>query len=324
MTSPNAADTAGRPDPTALAADGIKLVSRYLAPVPNPKVVTAAEITALHAAGIAVLLNWESSGTRAQGGAANGTQDGAQAAAMAETLGAPHGLTIFYSVDFDALPADYPAVKAYFSAVRAATAGRYGVGVYGSGNVIDELKIWGLADAYWQTYAWSGTYLSPNADLYQYHNNATLPGVGVAVDDDEIIDLAALGAWLPTTPSTGDDDVLPEYIENTDTGAVMVHYGAGVCKPAATTTWGTWNAMGRPVTQMPGNRWTDYIADLQLAGSNHVAAIASAVALALPGTAAAPTLAQITAAVQAVVSGDLASLHETTTTTSTFSEGASS
>lgn len=203
MTAPDAVDTAGRPDPQALAADGVKLVSRYLAPLPNPKVVTGAEITALHAAGIAVLLNWEASGTAAQGGAAQGAQDGAAAAAMAETLGAPHGLTVFYSVDFDAQSGDFAALRAYFAAINTATAGRYRVGVYGSGDVVDELKIWGLAAAFWQTYAWSGTYLSPNADLYQYHNNATLPGVGVSVDEDQIINLPALGAWAPVDPPKG-------------------------------------------------------------------------------------------------------------------------
>lgn len=184
-----------------LASHGIKLAARYLSHT-SGKNLTAAEAQDLRAHGVAILLNWESSSGRAVGGAANGTADGRDAAALAESIGAPHGCVIYYSVDQDVTSGQFPAVLAYLQAAQAATAGRYGVGFYGEYSLVEYLDSKGFTHE-WQTYAWSGGQLSLHTDLYQYLNAQTMNGA--AVDYDHIIHASELGAWgLDSTPVTQD------------------------------------------------------------------------------------------------------------------------
>lgn len=195
MSKPDALDYSyGRPDPAQLAAAGIRLVSRYLSH-DTGKNLTAAEARALHAAGIGILLNWESVEGRPLGGAATGGMDGRDAAALCEQIGAPHGLTIYYSCDTDTTPGQWPIIADYYAAAGKATAGRYQVGVYGEADLIDYLHRQGVVTSEWQTVAWSNGRLSANADLFQYLINQTM--AGAAVDFDRIINPDQLGAWWP-------------------------------------------------------------------------------------------------------------------------------
>lgn len=194
MTTLNAVDSYAAPDPALLAQNGIQLASRYLSHTPA-KDLTAAEAAALHAAGVGVLLNWESDSGRAILGAAAGAQDGADAAAMAESLGAPHGLTIFLSCDTDVGTAQLPAVLAYYQAAGQAMAGRYGCGAYGEAMVVNFLTANGAICSGWQTLAWSEGDLSPAADMYQFAIDQTL--AGMSVDFNQLINPGHLGAWWP-------------------------------------------------------------------------------------------------------------------------------
>lgn len=194
-TRPNAADYSfDRPRIAKLVAAGIKLVARYLSNT-AAKNLTAREAAALHKAGIGVLLNWESSSGRPLGGAPNGRQDGKAAAALAERIGAPHGLTIYFSCDVDTDSQHWPLIAAYYAAAGEALHGRYQVGVYGEADLIDYLHRQGVVTSEWQTYAWSNGELSANADLFQYLNGQELGGG--AVDFDRIIHPDKLGAWWP-------------------------------------------------------------------------------------------------------------------------------
>jgi Domain of unknown function (DUF1906) len=184
-----------------LVAAGIKLVSRYLSH-DSGKNLSAAEAKALLAAGIAVLLNWETYADRAAEGYAAGVADGRDAAALARSIGAPLGLVIYFSVDFQPVDKQFGAVADYFRGVRAGLAGQFRIGVYGNDDIVDYLHGQRLVEAEWQTYAWSAGRLSPEADLYQYLNGQRLAGADV--DFDKIIHPAELGAWWPAgrTPST--------------------------------------------------------------------------------------------------------------------------
>lgn len=200
-----------------LEAAGIKLVSRYLSHT-DAKNLSATEAGALLAAGIGILLNWESANGRPLLGGAAGAADGRDAAAMAESLGAPHGLTIYYSCDRDVTSSQFDAIAAYYQQAGNSTAGRYRVGIYGELSVIDEMHRRGVVTSEWQTYAWSNGKLSANTDLYQYLNSQTLAGAGV--DFDKIMHPAELGAWWPAghAPSGGSgnpigDDVTPEQMQ---------------------------------------------------------------------------------------------------------------
>lgn len=276
---PDAVDSFDPPDPPELAEAGILLACRYLSTPPNPKNVTEGEIQSLHANGIGVLLNWEGGASRTLSGAAAGAADGAQAGAMARELGAPAGTVIYFSTDFDAVPAQYPTIAAYYVAASDALPPEYGAGAYGHGALIDYLTQWGDIQAAWQTYAWSNGYRSPHADLYQYLNSQHIGSS--AVDFDLILRPANLGAWwAPNSPpidppqSTGDDDM--ELIRNTNTGAVIAHLGGGVLNPVDLTTYQVWLDLGRPVTQLQTGPWQHYTNWLAAGDEANIAAIAQA------------------------------------------------
>lgn len=192
---PDAVDYSfSRADIAKLVAAHIKLVCRYLSHT-NGKNLSASEARALLAAGIGILLNWESSADRARQGYAAGVADGRDAAALAKSFGAPRGCIIYFSVDFQPTASQLAAVGEYIRGCRDGLAGYYGTGAYGNDAVVDYLHAHGLTTAEWQTYAWSGGRLSPEADLYQYLNGQTL--AGASVDFDKIIHPAVLGAWWP-------------------------------------------------------------------------------------------------------------------------------
>lgn len=191
----------GRIDPARAAAAGVKLICGYLSHDPS-KNWTADWIKRYHAAGIGVLLNWESDPGRPLLGGPAGAADGAAAVAQAEALiravgyspGSPIG--IMFSCDRDTTPAQYPAVDAYYRATGAAThpAGILN-GAYGEADLIDHTHAAGLTQVEWQTLAWSNGRVSAEADLYQYRNGQTL--ANTSVDFDEIRHPASMGAWWP-------------------------------------------------------------------------------------------------------------------------------
>lgn len=186
MTEPNALDYSwSRPDPAAMARAGIKAVCRYLTGA--GKAIDRAELAALHAAGIAVVLNYEADAGDARGGAAAGATARRAAVVAAKALGAPAGTPIYYSIDFD-VTGDMPTVLAY---LKACDDPDYPARCYGEASVLDAYGRPG-----WQTLAWSGGALSGHAVLYQYAINQKF---GTAdVDHNRILDAAQLGAWWPS------------------------------------------------------------------------------------------------------------------------------
>lgn len=205
-----------RPDPRQMAAAGVGLVCRYL--TGDGKALDLAEVTALHAAGIAVLLNYEAESTAALGGTQAGQQAGQAARAAARALGAPVGTPIYYSIDFDVTD-QMPTVLAYLT---AADDPDYPARCYGSADVLDAYGRPG-----WQTLAWSNGRVTPRAVLYQDSIDQTFNGA--AVDHNQILRAADLGAW--STNVQEDDDMKPYIIEQTDgdrafwyvTGGKFIH-----------------------------------------------------------------------------------------------------
>jgi hypothetical protein len=187
-------------DPATAQRLGIKVVADYLSNDPS-KNWTVAQIKAYHSHGIGVLLNWESEAGRPLLGAAAGQQDATTAVALARSLIAQVGyaprsqIAIVYSTDRDTTPAQYPAIDAYYSATRATHAGRFLNGAYGEADLIEHLHAAGLTTVEWQTLAWSGGRISPEADLYQYQIDSTLGGS--SVDLNQIRNASHLGAWWP-------------------------------------------------------------------------------------------------------------------------------
>ena len=170
-----------------MAAAGVVGACRYL--TGDGKAVTRAEIDALHAHGIAVVLNYEAGADAALGGAPAGRAAGAAARAAVAALGAPAGLPIYYSIDFEVTAEQMPTVLSFlYNADDNSNPAR----AYGQYSVLQAFGRPG-----WQTIAWSNGLVSPHAALYQDAIN--LDFHGSAVDHNTVLDAAQLGAWWPTT-----------------------------------------------------------------------------------------------------------------------------
>jgi len=180
-----------RPNLDQLWAAGKRFVSRYLAYTPNAKVLTKTELTALHAKGFGVVLNWEQATGDMGRGRDVGVAHATEALKQANALGAPASVPIYFSADFDTNATSRGAVAAYLDGC-ASVLGLARVGVYGEADVIDAMipahATWG-----WQTYAWSTGRVSDKAHFYQYKNGVQLAGA----DTDLNRSLKdSFGAWF--------------------------------------------------------------------------------------------------------------------------------
>lgn len=176
MTPIEGVDYAFPPNPTAarLAIAGKKFACRYLGPGSDSKHLTAGELTNLRAAGIDVVANAEGAANGFRGVAA-GKSWATSALADARALDMPAGRPIYFSVDWDAGPADWADIDAALKGA-AGVIGAANVGIYGSYDVIQHVKAAGTARWFWQTYAWSGGKLHSAAHLYQWKNSQTIGG----------------------------------------------------------------------------------------------------------------------------------------------------
>src|ERR1700723_2158160 len=104
------ADTILTPYIAAIAQAGITRVGRYL------KNLTAAEVAALHATGIGVVLIFEAGSENVLGGAAQGTIDGKRALAQAQALNAPDDVAIYVTADTDLSAAQASVAEDYWAA----------------------------------------------------------------------------------------------------------------------------------------------------------------------------------------------------------------
>lgn len=177
----------------ALKSAGVQAVGRYLGRT-LWNGLTPEEARAIHDAGLSLFLIWELAPTKKSYFTyAEGISDAAQAIAEAAYLGAPNGVAIYFTVDYDAQGGDLGAIVDYFQGVRDGIGGKYLVGAYGSHRVMQALKV----DRYFQTYAWSYGHKA-NCNIYQYQNDVML--AGVAVDKDYVNEDA--GLWK------GDDETM--------------------------------------------------------------------------------------------------------------------
>jgi|GEM_PF-1979977 Domain of unknown function (DUF1906). len=177
-----------------LKSAGIKAVGRYLGHT-LWNGLTSAEVKAIHDTGLMLFLILELSPTKASYFSyAKGVSDAQFALAEAQALGAPKGVCIYFTVDYEAQAGDMAAIAEYFRGVHTVLTGKYLVGAYGSYKVMIALqKADYPPDRYFQTYAWSYGAKAPN-HIYQYSNDVTV--AGVSLDQDYVNDDA--GLWAPT------------------------------------------------------------------------------------------------------------------------------
>lgn len=169
----------------ALKRAGIGAVGRYLGRT-LWNGLTPDEVNAIHNAGLSLFLIWELAPTKkAYFTYAKGVSDAAAAIVEAKYLGAPDGIAIYFTVDYDAQPGDMASIRDYFQGVKDGLGSKYLMGVYGSYAVMQSID----ADRYFQTYAWSKGQKAPN-HIYQYQNDVIL--AGIAVDRDYVNEDAGL------------------------------------------------------------------------------------------------------------------------------------
>lgn len=185
-------DYTDRIAPVALKAAGCQVVFRYLSNPGWPKNLTLAEAQELHAAGIAIVLNYETSGTFMLGGYGAGQECARSARAQATALGAPATARIYYSADFDVTAAQVSIVMAFLQGA-ASVDGAAEVDEYGGLRLAQAAAAAGMRP--WQTVAWSGGMWEPR-DVARQTGEQRYVG-GVQVDVNEIEDFGALGAWMP-------------------------------------------------------------------------------------------------------------------------------
>lgn len=151
-----------------LANAGVKVVIRYYnhrnsSALPS-KCLTRRELDQLFAADLSVAVVFQQRG--GAGGhlgdftATNGQRDAMRALELAASFTQPEGSAIYFGVDHDFFrQSELGAIQAYFQAVRTAFAGKYRLGVYGSGSVGRAMKRAGAVDLIWLAAArgWSGT-----------------------------------------------------------------------------------------------------------------------------------------------------------------------
>lgn len=203
-----------------LRENGISFVGRYLVPETLWKALTAKEAADIRAAGLALMLCWELGGEDLRGGAIKGAEHGSRARQIAEAMGVPCGTIIYFAVDYNAQPGDYPAIEQYMLAAQTALGGRYVAGLYGHERIVEFLAQRGSVKRFWQCVAWSNMF-SPYATVRQYawqgdeRAKAIQQKIGVAVDLDSTETLA--GMWMPQAEyDDGGDTVIepqPWYAE---------------------------------------------------------------------------------------------------------------
>jgi LysM repeat protein len=188
---------------TKLVQNGITHVCRYL-PTQAWKGLTTSEVSTIRASGLNIIPIYESGANiptyfnRDQG-----VSDANRATNLAKSIGQPEGTAIYFTVDFDAQVSDVPNILNYFQGLRD-TLKSYKIGCYGKYSVINLIQSKGLADYFWQTYAWSSGQHASGLHLMQYKNDVSQYGLGFNVDMDQIENVDC-GAWgdNPQTLSNG-------------------------------------------------------------------------------------------------------------------------
>lgn len=191
----------GRPDPGQMKQAGAAGVARYLAPLPNAKVLTADERDGLLAAGLSITLVWETVAQRAAStGYGGGIGDAQHAIQMATDLGLPAGACIYYVLeDPSQIPrSQWPAALDYARGTHDVHQGSaYENGGYGGQALVEAAIGQGLIVKGWQVEGWSSS-VSSQCHLYQRSNGRNHP---MADTDENVCLQPDWGQWpRPFTP----------------------------------------------------------------------------------------------------------------------------
>ena len=172
---------------------GYSFVCRYYSNPGNLKNLTKAEAIDATTAGLTIAVVYETNPTHASYFTySQGQSDCAAAVSMALSIGQYTGSVIYFAVDYDAQPVDFPAIKQYFNGIvdyMTAYANlhgsSWGIGIYGSYNVSNYIiqNVPNVGNV-WQTGVWNPTNQFVDYSILQKTYNQTIPGVNGSVDID--------------------------------------------------------------------------------------------------------------------------------------------
>jgi len=176
----------GVPSAAAIKDAGFGFVCRYLTPggpgLPG-KLLTKNEYQALTAAGIAVIVNWETTADRMLGGYNAGVMDAHSAQNQLDQIGYPAAeRPVYFSADWDASEAQQGVIDDYLRGA-ASVIGVERVGIYGGFYPVKRALANGTATWAWQAGAWSGGQIHPQAHIYQHIKTVTVDGVDCDVNE---------------------------------------------------------------------------------------------------------------------------------------------
>lgn len=176
-----------RPNPTALAASGIKGVCRYL--WRGGKGITRTEMQDILGAGMFLVLGFEANKGDHLLGAPKGVEDGKMARDLMDELGPETaGLPIYYACDEQVIGQQaHDITVSYLTAADSASHASRCYAQFSVGEAYGR--------PFWQTVAWSNRLISALAVLYQWAIEQQFQGS--AVDYNDLRDAVNLGAVWP-------------------------------------------------------------------------------------------------------------------------------
>lgn len=150
-----------------LAALGYRFIGRYCPYFGDQgKSLTREEADIIHAAGMDILMFFQTGAESHRGGRERGIAEAQWWLAGKAHLGIPDDVVPVFCVDFDAQPVDYPLI-ADFQRGAISVLGLEHVGIYGHDRVIDFAAGSGLASTFVQCVAYSRGRISPHAMVFQ-------------------------------------------------------------------------------------------------------------------------------------------------------------
>lgn len=197
-------------DPAAARSAGYTGIIGYVSQSTTGKNLTVDDVARIHATGLDVGLVYEYNTQSALGGYVQGQRDAYIAVAHAQGLGAPKGVCLYASVDWDVQRDQVATVLNYahgFADVARNAGYRYGI--YAGYRPCAYLVQAGYDGLLWQTYAWSSGQWVAQAAIRQVANGIFVAGVDVDRDVAQVIDW---GQWSPqggsstmTQPASNED-----------------------------------------------------------------------------------------------------------------------
>jgi Domain of unknown function (DUF1906) len=163
------------PSPTSLFQAGKRFAMRYVGPGSSSKLLTTAEAATITRAGLSLVLLVEGAAADAARGFALGQAHANSALAMCRARGFPVNRPMYFAVDYDVATTNWAGPREYLRGAGTVL-GSGLVGVYGEYDVMVWASRDGVAQWFFQTYAWSAGKWFQGNHVEQYKNGVSLAG----------------------------------------------------------------------------------------------------------------------------------------------------